>query len=145
MIDAKLLDDVRTAESCKLESYRDSLGYWTVGYGHCLGRSDTWAGVAWTQDRADAQLLSDLTLAQGYAMALPEWVFLDTPCRQNALTELYFNMGSRWLGFTNTRAAIRTQRWQVAHDQLLNSLWAVEVGVLRSTRLANYLLKGAYP
>ena len=144
MIDAKLLDDVRTAEGCKLESYRDTEGWWTIGYGHYLGREGC-AGVVWTQERADAQLVSDLELAHSYAMALPEWVFLDTPCRQNALTELYFNMGSRWLGFTNTRAAIRTQRWQTAHDQLLNSLWAVEVGVVRSTRLANYLLKGVYP
>ena len=144
MIDARLLADIKTAESCSLEPYLDTKGYWTIGWGHFIGHGPK-PSLLWTQERADGQLDMDIALAQGTAEQLSEWAALDTPCRQNALIELCFNMGSRWLGFTFTRASIRAKNWQGAHDGLLNSLWAVEVGVLRSTRLANYLLKGAYP
>ncbi len=144
MIDPRLLVDVQKAEGCKLAPYLDTQGYWTIGYGHELGRGPP-PLITWTQDQANAQLQMDLELAQSYAQGLSEWPYLDTACRQNAVTELYFNMGARWLGFTFTRGAIRAQNWQGAHDQLLDSLWASQVGPNRSSRLANYLLTGEYP
>jgi GH24 family phage-related lysozyme (muramidase) len=84
-------------------------------------------------------------LASNFAQALTEYPSLDTPCRQNAVIEICFNLWSRWLPFSNTRACIRRQDWQGAHDGLLDSKWAGQVGKTRSTRLANYLLSGAYP
>jgi len=145
-VDPRLLADVKAGEGCKLVAYKDTLGFWTIGYGHLLfPQSKDWSGYTESQDNADQDLVQDLIHAQANAMLLPEWASLDTPCRQNAVTELVFNMGlSHWKGFIKCRTDIQNQNWQCAHDELLNSLWAKQVGQQRSNRLADYLLNGQY-
>jgi GH24 family phage-related lysozyme (muramidase) len=146
MIDARLITDVKGAEGCRLVAYRDSLGLWTIGYGHELDQTIDWSGHEITQVTADALLAQDLEQAQAETQLLSDWSLLDTPCRQNAVVELVFNMGVKhWLGFRLCRAAIANQDWKEASDQLITSKWAVEVGARRSLRLSNYLLTGQYP
>ena len=156
---SRLLADVKSAEGCRLAAYRDSLGFWTIGYGHKLPTGKDWgSGYAWTQDEADEQLSRDLD-ARGVlpAAGLMEWKFLDTDARQNAVAELCFNMGvGHWRAFVHTRMAITKRDWQAAHDGLLDSEWAKQVqpeGLTfpdgkerpgRATRLANYLLTGEF-
>lgn len=144
-MDTHLLNDVKESEGCRLEAYKDSLGYWTIGYGHLLDDLKDWKGYTITQDEAEALLINDLDSALFRAMHLPEWHALDTLCRQNAVVELLFNMGGKWLKFYKTRLDISHGDWKSAHDDLLNSLWAKQVGPTRSQRLANYLLIGQYP
>ncbi len=145
MIDPRLDADLDTAESCKLKAYQDSLGVWTIGWGHEIPPGVDPHGLIWTQAQADAQRDTDIGLAQTFAQGLPEWGSLDTPCRQNAVVELCFNMRRRWLLFANTRASIMRKDWKGAHDGLLNSLWASQVHAARADRLADYLLTGEYP
>lgn len=140
MIDPLLRKDIQLAESCKLIAYQDSLGVWTIGWGH----ADVPPGTVWTQDQADGQLDRDIESATFFAGRLWEWPALDTACRRNAVIELCFNMRGKWLKFVDTRAAIHAKDWQGAHDGLLNSLWAKQVHAARADRLANYLLKGTY-
>lgn len=144
MIDPHLLADIDGSECCKLVAYKDSLGLWTIGWGHELDQTKDWTGYTWTQAQADTQRGADIMSAQVFASNLHEWPYLDTPCRQNAVSELCFNMRRKWLAFVNTRAAIVKQDWQAAHDGLLASDWATEVHATRADRLANYLLKGEY-
>lgn len=146
-MDPRLVADIKNAEGCNLRAYRDTLGYWTIGYGHklaivAINLPSQFQEI--TQAQADEFLTGDLAIAQGRAQALPEWKFLDTPCRQNAVIELEFNMAGKWKLFAQTRLDIQNQNWQKAHDDLLNSLWAKQVGPTRSNRLANYLLEGTY-
>lgn len=144
-MDPRLVNDIKKAEGFSLKAYRDSLRFWTIGYGHLLpDQSKDWTGHTITQEQADAYLDDDLTQAQARCMHLIEWPSLDTPCRKNAVIELEFNMGGKWVKFYKTRLDIGNQDWQAAHDDLLKSLWAKQVGHARSTRLANYLLKGQY-
>ncbi len=146
MTDPRLIADVRQAEGCKLVSYLDTEGVLTIGWGHELKDQTQPPGkLIWTQDQADDQLQTGLIAAQAFAEALTEYPALDTPCRQNALIELCFELWSRWLPFVNTRAAIRRQDWQAAHDGLLASLWASQVHQTRANRIAGYLLNGVYP
>jgi lysozyme len=145
MMDAKLIADIEAAEGCKLTAYKDSLGFPTIGYGHLLDNSISWDGYTITQAQADAFLESDVQKWAIWAQSLPEWPDLDTACRKNAVIELAFNMGKKWLLFANCRAAIERQDWQAAHDQLLSSLWASQVHATRANRLAGYLLTGEYP
>lgn len=145
MIDPRLRKDVETAESCELRAYKDSRGFWTIGWGHLITpQPPSDPGTVWTQQQADDQLDKDLEFANGFATTTPEWPFLDTPCRQNAVTELCFSMRRRWLLFVNTRAAIRVGDWQGAHDGLLKSAWEAEVHETRADRIADYLLTGEY-
>lgn len=147
--DSRLVIDIKGAEGEKLTAYKDTLGNWTIGYGHLLPKPCTpegWAGFTISQAVCDGYLEQDLAKALKYASSLPEWQSCDTDCRQNALEELVFNMGSaKWQGFHQTRAAIQAQNWQGAHDGLLNSEWAKQVGPTRSNRIANYFLTGQYP
>jgi len=143
MISPLLIKDVQNAESCKLKGYKDSRGFYTKGWGHLL-EDQSGPGVNWTQDQADEQLIKDLRSAEAFAQGTPEWPYLDTPCRQNAVIELCFNLRKRWLLFVNTRVAIRDRDWQVAHDELLNSAWDHQVHETRANRLADYLLTGEY-
>lgn len=150
-IDTRLIRDLQLAESPdgvpNLTAYKDSRGFWTIGFGHLMSnQDDSAAGTTISAARAVALLNTDICTAKLQAAQTPEWAELDTACRQNAVIELVFNMGEhKWMGFVLTRAAIKLQQWQEAHDQLLNSAWASEVHPLRAKRLANYLLTGNYP
>ena len=145
MIDPRLVADVAAAEGCSLTAYRDTLGNWTIGYGHLLEDPPQWNTI----DAGTARnlLAQDLAARAAQAATLPEWPALDTPCRQNAVIECVFNLGlAHWEGFHATRAAIQAGNWQSAHDNLLNSpTWIAQVHLPRVQRLANYLLWGAYP
>jgi len=144
--DARLIRDINTSERCELTAYVDTEGWWTVGWGHRLDPMLQWSGYTITQQQADNWRTVDLQKALAGAERTPEWPYLDTDCRRNAVVELCFNMGAgRWLGFVDTRAAIRLHNWKAAHDELLNSKWRTQVHEKRANRLANYLLTGAYP
>jgi len=147
-IDPRLFYDIRQAEGCSLNAYRDNLGKWTIGYGHLLDQEQDWTGHTIDQATANAMLVADIEARATQAQQTIEWPYLDTPCRCNAVIECIFNLGvGNWTSeFPATRLSIRQQRWQSAHDNLLNSpLWVKQVGLTRVTRLANYLLWGAYP
>src|SRR5271166_2340361 len=133
MLDPRLIDDVKGAEGFRLVAYKDSLGIWTCGYGHELfPQTSDWTGYKITQTLAETWLEADLESAAIFAQSLSEWSALNTPARQNAIIELCFNMRKKWLLFVNTRAAIKAQNWFEAHDALLASLWATQVGKLRA-------------
>ena len=149
-VDPRLARDIARAEAPGgipiLKAYQDDGGVWTIALGHT--GSEVVQGLICTPDQAWAWLNADITKAQQGAMHLSEWPLLDTPCRQNAVTECVFNLGlEHWRDeFPATRFAIRAQNWQAAHDNLLASpKWISEVGLGRVTRLANYLLTGQYP
>lgn len=142
----RLLQDIQGAEGCKLVAYKDSLGYWTIGYGHLLPAGRDWTGYTITQQTADVYLEADINDATQAAKNLPEWLCLDTDCRRNALVELVFNMGAyKWRKFLKTRVALQCQKWATAAAELLNSQWAAQVGPTRTHRLAQYFSTGIYP
>jgi lysozyme len=146
-IDRRLAIDIDAAEGDKLTAYVDTTGNWTCGRGHLMPRpapGRTWEGFTVIQSTSDAWFSTDLLSAIRLASRWPEYASCDTDCRKNALAEIAFNLGGKWEGFHQARAAITAQDWQAAHDQLLDSLWAEQVHA-RATRIANYFLTGEYP
>jgi len=147
-IDRRLAIDLDASESDKLVAYKDSLGNWTCGRGHLMphpapGRS--WEGFSVNQSTSDRWFSTDIMNAVRLASQWPEFLSCDTPCRQNALFELAFNMGGKWEKWGPTRALITAKDWKGVHDHLLASLWATQVHLGRATRIANYFLTGEYP
>jgi GH24 family phage-related lysozyme (muramidase) len=147
-VDRRLAVDLDAAEGDRLIAYQDIGGLWTCGRGHLLpppapGR--TWAGFTVPQSTSDRWFSSDILGAMRLASQWPEFESCDTDARKNALAEIAFNMGSRWVQFGPTRAAITAKEWRTVHDHLLASLWAKQVGPTRSNRIANYFLTGEYP
>ena len=79
---------IKHFESCKLTAYQDSVGVWTIGWGHTAGVKK---GDNWTQDEADDILLNDLEKFEGYVNQ-----YVKVPLAQNqfdALVSWTFNLG----------------------------------------------------
>lgn len=153
MTDPRLLADIKKAEDDKhvegsdFHAYRDTLGNWTGPYGHLLDKTIDWTGQVWTQATGDAILAADISERAAQVHTLPEWSFLDTDCRRNALIECVFNLGLKhWVAeFPKTRASLQAQSWQIAAANLLHSPeWIREVGLKRVARLADYFGSGSY-
>ena len=145
-----LAQDLRRDEGLRLRAYPDPLSGaepWTIGYGHT--GAEVRQGLVWTPVQAETALIADIAHACERLDAHAPWWRELSPLRQDVLANLCFNMGwlnpagSHGLGtFHHTLDAIRAGHWQEAHDALLESAWAREVGH-RARRLARQLLTGA--
>jgi lysozyme len=125
-----LIGDLNHDEGRRLMPYVDTVGKTSIG----VGRNLTDVGIS--DAECDTLLQNDIEKTLAWLDAnLPWWRHLDA-VRQRA-----FNQRARLLGFTNTLAAIESADWQNAHDEMLDSLWAKQVGE-RATRLANMILTG---
>lgn len=144
MTDQRLVHDIQGSEGCRLTAYRDTNGFWTIGWGHKLDQSIDWTGQEWTQETADSQLAADIDEADEQAQNLPEVPGLNI-CRTNAVIELVFNMGlHKWMGFEKCRRALFKGDWATAAQELLQSDWDHEVQPSRVSRLHGYILNGTY-
>lgn len=77
------------AEGCRLEAYQDSVGVWTIGYGHTNG---VCAGQVITQEQADALAYADEAQAVEAVNRL-----VNIPLMQgefDALVDFVFNLGT---------------------------------------------------
>lgn len=147
MASVQLIANVKAAEGCKLIAYRDTRGFWTIGYGHLLDQTIDWTGHEITQETADQLLAQDLDVHAAQCESLPEWSALDTTCRQDAVIEAVFNLGlTHWVSeFPLTRKMIRIQSWTAAAANLIDSPeWIAEVGRPRVARIAGFLQSGSY-
>lgn len=82
---------VRSSEGLMLQSYQDSGGVWTIGYGHTHGVT---SGMACTPEQAETWLELDMGEAVCSVNLLAE------PCNQNqfdALCDFTFNEGAEHL------------------------------------------------
>lgn len=114
--------------------YKDSVGVLTIGYGTNISKiSETEALMLLHSRLIDSN--DDLL------KALP-WVEELDDVRSGVLLNMTYNMGIfSLLQFHDTLAAVRSGNWQAAHDGMLASLWAKQVGP-RADRLAGMMLTG---
>lgn len=131
-----MIAELRRDEGVRLKPYRDPVGKLTIGTGRNLD------DVGISDDENNLMLSNDVGRAcASLDKALPWWRNLD-PVRQRVLVNMAFNMGiGTLLGFHNTLAAIQASDWQSAHDGMLASRWATQVGN-RAQRLADMMLTG---
>ena len=91
ILDSAGLALLKQFEGCRLASYQDTAGVWTIGYGHIVGVVE---GMTISQAQADQLLLADTshtvsvgtTLLAGRAVVQPQF---------DAMVSLAFNIGSR--------------------------------------------------
>ena len=75
-------------EGCRLTAYQDSVGVWTIGYGHTKG---VHSGMSITQEEAEQMLLAELEEYEGYIEK-----YVTVPLTQNqfdALVVWVYNLG----------------------------------------------------
>lgn len=149
-----LVDDLTRDEGYRAAPYKDSLGILTIGCGRNL-EANPLTGAEWkalldanemmvsiSKAGANRLLESGIQAAQvKCAGTFIWWPKLNT-VRQDVLTNMVFNIGMARLScFSKMLAAIARESFDEAADELLDSLYAKQVGV-RAQRLSLLLRTG---
>ncbi|WP_429234767.1 glycoside hydrolase family protein [Aeromonas salmonicida] len=102
--------------------YKDSLGYWTIGYGHLCSEIEIVGFVnGITELEADVLLMTDINEAKQQAM---KWISTSNETVQELLIEMVFQLGiTRAMKFKKFKAAIEKQDMKQAAVELKQSLW----------------------
>lgn len=110
---------VKQFEGCRLESYQDIVGVWTIGYGETL---DVGPGMVWTQAQADQRLYTRLqTFMARVVGACPPLALPGASNRLAACTSLGYNIGVTAFGASTVCRMIKAGNLPAAADAFL--LW----------------------
>lgn len=133
-----ILGQLKRDESCSLTPYQDSVGVWTVGYGHNCQATPI------SQQVADQMLADDLErVRQGVCKAWP-WVGKLDDARYGVILNMAYNLGVSGLGgFVHFLAAMKAGNWQAAANEMQDSKWWGQVGE-RAKRLQQQVLTGEW-
>ena len=82
-----LIDHIKKSEACVLQAYQDSVGVWTIGYGHTQGVK---RGDKITQFQAEQFLKEDIARFEPYANKCK---MLSTQGKYDAVLDFIYNCG----------------------------------------------------
>jgi lysozyme len=88
MVNSAGIELIKRSEGCRLQSYDDGFGTWTIGYGRTAGVRP---GQHITQQEAERMLAEDLAAFGGQVAAL--CTLTPNPNQLGALTSLAYNIG----------------------------------------------------
>jgi len=115
---------IAECEGLRLTAYRDSLDFWTIGYGHLLpNQTKDWTGYTITVEQADAWLTQDMQSARVTAGEFPHYAELND-VRQAVLVSMAFQLGAKPLHWPHFMAALEAKDYLTAAMQGLDTLWA---------------------
>ena len=135
---SELVDILKKHEGVRLFPYHDTVGKLTIGIGRNLDDS----GIS--MDEAEFLLMNDIHHFQGELRRAYPWFHLLLAARQDAITDLAFNVGlAGFAKFEATIAAIKRADYEGASRHMLASKWATQVGP-RATDLATMVKSGEY-
>lgn len=113
-------------EGLKLEAYKDSEGYWTIGIGHLLGTVKTINTIneeqCWKFFEKDIEKAED-----NLDRIVPYWKDLDDT-RQLVLMNMSFNLGGKLGQFKKFLNALNNSNWEQAAIEMKNSKWYKQTG-----------------
>ena len=147
---AKLQKELTEDEGCKLEIYRDHLGYPTFGVGHLVKQSDPeWdmdIGTPVSQERVDECFKQDIEMVLTDCVRLfPTFEVMPSEV-QLVLANMRFNLGyPRLSKFKKMRAAVEAGDWEEAANQMEDSKWAKTQVPNRAARLVERMRLEAVP
>lgn len=132
-----IMFDLKEDEGLRLFPYRCPAGKLTIGYGRNLedkGISNSEADILLRNDIVEAELALQRTFP-----------IIDGKLsmnRKRVVVNMIFNLGlSGFLQFNAMIRALANEDYQKAADEMLDSLWAKQVGN-RALKLANLMRKG---
>jgi lysozyme len=134
-------------EGCEFNVYLDSKGIQTIGIGHNLQASPMPYGwtTPLTQDQVNELFQSDLNNVLNQLSDNLPWVSKLDMVRQAVVVDMCFNMGiETLLTFKRTLACIESGAWQDAADDMLQSLWALQVPT-RAQEDSQMMVSGNWP
>lgn len=131
-----VFDQLRTDEGLRLHPYVDTVGKTTIGYGRNLIDK----GIS--TDEANVLLKNDVDEVIATLQNRLPWFQALDEVRQAVLVNMCFNMGFNGLEeFTKMLTAAAQGNWELASQEMLDSVWAKQVGA-RATRLSQQMLTG---
>lgn len=118
-----IYDLLKKHEGIKLKPYKDSLGILTIG----IGRNLDDVGISMAE--ANTMLYTDVSVAVQECMKEFSWWRPLSEVRQTVIVDMVFNMGiEKFKTFHNTIAALSIGDFNRASEQMLDSVWAKQVG-----------------
>lgn len=118
---------IKKYEGCELKAYQDSVGVWTIGYGHTKGVQE---GDMITKDDAEYMLQEEMIEYEGYINDMVEVPLQQ--CQFDALVSWVYNLGptnlknSTLLKILNEGdydgTPYQIKRWNKAGGQVLEGL-----------------------
>ncbi|MDR0664275.1 MAG: glycoside hydrolase family protein [Helicobacteraceae bacterium] len=140
----KAKEQIKKHEGLRLKAYKDSLGFWTIGYGHLCDGGKVMPVKA-VIDKTEANELFETDFAVAFsdvsALFASVWQGLSDN-RKIALIDMSFNLGIGKLAeFKQTLAAIKRGDFEAAANAALASKWAKQVGK-RAITITEQIRKG---
>lgn len=130
---------LRHHEGLRLKPYLDTTGHLTIGF----GRNLTDVGIS--LDEARMLLRADLARAEAAVIEAFPWAQHLDAVRQAVLVEMCFNLGIVELKkFHATLRALQFGQWETAAAEMLDSVWAQQVGQ-RAKDLSAMVRTGTWP
>lgn len=130
-----MIERIKKHEGLRCKPYRCTAGKLTIGYGRNIEDN----GI--TEAEASFLLENDIKNSEAECRRAFPWFQKLDEIRRGVIIELCFNMGlKRLLGFKKMLAACECGNYNSAANEMLNSLWARQVGK-RAKTLAD-LMKG---
>lgn len=108
----KGIELIKSFEGCRLTAYRDSVGIWTIGYGHTAGVEQ---GMTITQAKAEGLLKNDLVIYENYVKK-----YITYALNQNqfdALVSFTYNLGGGNLQKSDLRKYLNAGNLQAAANE----------------------------
>jgi lysozyme len=133
-----LIEQLKRHEGFRSKPYKCSAGKLTIGYGRNLD------DVGINQSEALELLRQDVARARKDVLKHISGADLLDDVRLNVLINMCFNLGIyKLLLFRKTLRAVQDFDFDKAAEEMLNSVWANQVGV-RATELAEQMRTGEY-
>ncbi len=115
---------IKKWEGLRLEPYKDSLGWWTIGWGHWCGEKEP---KSITEEEAGDLFFEDLKIARDrLASFLPDYYRLSSN-RLTALLDITFNLATKWFKWRAGKF-VKYNDWEAAAREFMDSKWAKQVG-----------------
>lgn len=136
------IKQLKADEGLRLTPYQDTLGNWTIGYGHLLeNQHQDMTRIKWTLEQAEQVLSNDVdTAIQNAKTFFPDFMRLPLNARL-VLINMAFNLGLPKLRqFKRFKLALLNRDYVTAAAEMLQSLWAKQVPN-RAKRLADQMRK----
>ena len=118
----RLTDTLKRHEGFRGKPYLDSVGKTTIGYGWNLDE-----GIS--ENTASEILHGQVTNCMMELLNIQAFIDVKSRLRREVLINMCFNLGlTKLLKFEKMWAAIMARAWNDAADEMMDSLWAKQVG-----------------
>lgn len=125
MTTPNLLIALSAEEGLRLVAYQDTMGIWTIGYGH----AHVSPGTVWTKDQALAQLQLDINTTEAALNSELSWWSSLSETRQDVIVNMAFNLGvHKLLSFNTFLGLVKAGNYGAAADDLAQTAWDKQVG-----------------